>query len=185
MTTPATIPAGNKVIVLDRDGTIIIDHGYLSDPERVEFLPGAAEALQALVREGYRLVVVTNQSGVGRGMFSVERMHAVNDKFKAMCAAIGAPLAGVYSCPHGPEEGCNCRKPRRGLMDQAAAELQFDPAQCVVIGDKLSDVEFGRGVGATTFLIRDPSDGSPVAADHGVSGLGEAAALIIGNRRLS
>ena len=112
-------------------------------------------------------------------MFSLERMQAVNEKLKRLCCDIGAPLAGVYSCPHAPEAACDCRKPRLALMDQAAAELKFDPARCIVIGDKPSDVEFGRGVGAKTFLIRDASDESPSAADHVVASLADAASIVL------
>jgi D-glycero-D-manno-heptose 1,7-bisphosphate phosphatase len=146
---------GDRVVILDRDGTLVVDRGYLSDPAGLEFLPEAAAGLQLLHAQGYRLVVVTNQSGVGRGLFPIECVEAMNARLHTMVEDAGARLAGIYVCPHAPEANCTCRKPAQGLMLRAAAELRFDPATAVVIGDKPSDVEFGRRAGALTVLIGD------------------------------
>jgi D-glycero-D-manno-heptose 1,7-bisphosphate phosphatase len=142
-----------KVIVLDRDGTMVIDRGYAADAAALEFVPGAAEGLRLLHASGYRLVVITNQSGVGRGLFPLERVHEMNARLDVMVREEGARLERIYFCPHAPEAGCTCRKPAPGLLAQAAAELRFDPACAVVVGDKESDVEFGRRARATTILI--------------------------------
>jgi D-glycero-D-manno-heptose 1,7-bisphosphate phosphatase len=145
----ASIPA----VILDRDGTIVFDRGYLADPDGLEFLPRAAEGLRLLTAQGYRLVVVTNQSGVGRGLFPARCVPAMNARLEAMVREAGARLDGIYWCPHAPEEHCACRKPAQGLMLQAARDLGFDPAAAVVIGDKESDMEFGRRAGAATIRI--------------------------------
>ena len=145
--------AHDRVVLLDRDGTIVIDHGYLDNAAGLEFLPGAAEGLRMLYTQGYRLVVITNQSGVGRGKFPLDRIHQMNARLTKMAADAGARLDGIYVCPHAPEDHCSCRKPAPGLILQAASELDFDPKAAVVIGDKGSDIECGRRVGATTVLI--------------------------------
>lgn len=142
-----------KVVILDRDGTVIVDRPYQHDPEALAFEAGAAEGLRWLHLRGHRLVVVTNQSGIGRGLFSVEQLDAVHERLRSMVETAGAKLAGIYACPHAPEAGCSCRKPEQALMQRASADLGFDPRDSVVIGDKKSDVEFGRRAGATSILL--------------------------------
>jgi D-glycero-D-manno-heptose 1,7-bisphosphate phosphatase len=156
----------DKVVILDRDGTIVVDHGYLDDPARLEFEPDAAQGLQCLYSNGYRLVVISNQSGVGRGLFTLEQLAAMNARLNAMVEESGARLEGIYCCPHVPDDVCACRKPAQGLMLQAAADLGFNPKSAVVIGDKGSDIEFGRAAGARTILIAANAAGThdPLAA---------------------
>jgi D-glycero-D-manno-heptose 1,7-bisphosphate phosphatase len=168
-------------VILDRDGTVVIDRHYLDDPAGLEFLPGAAQGLRALHERGHPLVVITNQSGIGRGHLTLERAGEINERFAAMVRAAGAELAGLYLCPHRPDEGCACRKPGTQLLLQAARELGFSAADSVVIGDKASDIEFGRRVGALTMLVsRDglSSEGTPSSADFIVGDLREAAARL-------
>jgi D-glycero-D-manno-heptose 1,7-bisphosphate phosphatase len=172
--------ATDRVVILDRDGTVVVDRGYLSDPAGLEFLSGAAEGLRWFYDHGYRLVVITNQSGVGRGMFSLARLDEIHAKFCEMMHAVGVRLERIYYCPHAPEVGCDCRKPQPGLLLRAAAELQFNPADAIVIGDKSSDIEVGRRVGAMTILIDPEShaiDGE-FAPDFVVANLAEAARAI-------
>jgi D-glycero-D-manno-heptose 1,7-bisphosphate phosphatase len=145
--------ATDKVVILDRDGTIVLDRGYLDDPAGLQFAPGAAEALIWWYARGYRLIVITNQSGVGRGYFPVERVEAMNARLYAMVEELGVRLERIYYCPHHPEAGCICRKPALGLLMQAASDLGFNPQRAVVIGDKESDIELGRRAGARTILI--------------------------------
>jgi D-glycero-D-manno-heptose 1,7-bisphosphate phosphatase len=156
------------VVILDRDGTVVIDREYLADPAGLEFEAGAAEALRLLQGRGFRLVVVTNQSGVGRGFFSLREVEAMNRRLLDMAASIGVRLAAIYYCPHAPEAGCDCRKPGQALMNQAAADLGFDPAASFVVGDRDSDVEFGRRAGARTVLIAKeaPSPPPPDSPGH-------------------
>ncbi len=149
------LDASGRVVILDRDGTLVIDRGYLDDPSGLEFCPGATDGLRLLHAHGCRLVVITNQSGVGRGFFSQERLDAMNVRLRGMVEEAGAYLEGVYACPHAPEAGCFCRKPGLGLMTRAASELGFVPSASIVIGDKESDVEFGRRAGARTILIAE------------------------------
>jgi D-glycero-D-manno-heptose 1,7-bisphosphate phosphatase len=146
----------HPVVILDRDGTIIADRPYLNDPAAVELLPGAAEGLRWLYEHGHRLVVITNQSGIGRGFISLQQLHDVHGRFSDLVAAAGARIERIYFCPHRPDENCNCRKPRLDLMCRAAADMHFDPANAIVIGDKQSDVEFGRRAGAKTILVAAP-----------------------------
>jgi D-glycero-D-manno-heptose 1,7-bisphosphate phosphatase len=153
--------SADRVVILDRDGTIVIDRGYLADPDGLEFMPTAAEALCLLFNHGYRLVVVTNQSGVGRGLFSMDRLEAMNARLHRMVEDAGARLSKIYFCPHVPEANCNCRKPNLGLMEQAAVELKFDFQKSFVVGDRDSDIEFGNRAGAKTILLADhPSPGA-------------------------
>ena len=146
--------AGRPYVILDRDGTLIEERHYLSDPVGVVLLPRALEGLRALVAMGYGWVVVTNQAGIGRGYFSRADLERVNDRLRALLRAGGVDWAGLYYCPHAPEAGCDCRKPRPGLIRQAARELGFDPRRGVVVGDKACDIELGRAVGARTILVR-------------------------------
>jgi D-glycero-D-manno-heptose 1,7-bisphosphate phosphatase len=170
-----------RAVILDRDGTIVADIGYLDDPARLEFLPGAAEGLRRLHASGYRIVVVTNQSGVGRGRFALTRLHEIHATLLQMARQAGAPIDAIYYCPHRPEENCACRKPKPKLLLQAAAELGFEPSAAVVIGDKSSDIELGRSVGAVTMLVSETgrdSEGKLVEPDYVIRDLLEAARLL-------
>ena len=103
---------------------------------------------------GLGLVVITNQSGIGRGFFDETQLHLIHQRMNELLEAEGIALDALYYCPHLPEDNCSCRKPRTGLIDLASKELGFDPKDCFVIGDKACDVELGQRVGATTFLVR-------------------------------
>jgi D-glycero-D-manno-heptose 1,7-bisphosphate phosphatase len=174
------VRACDKVVILDRDGTMVIDRGYLADPAGLEFEMGAAEGLRCLYSQGYRLVVITNQSGVGRGFFPLQRVTEMNARLQVMVEEIGAKLEDIYVCPHEPEAGCDCRKPALGLMTRAASELSFDPARAVVIGDKQTDIEFGRRAGATTILITRtaPAEAARTLPDYVAPNLREAARAV-------
>ncbi len=143
-----------RFAVLDRDGTIIKECYYLSDPELVELLPGVAAGLRQLRKYGLGLIVVTNQSAIGRGFFDQTRLDSIHRRLGELLADEGIALDGIYVCPHTPQDNCSCRKPRPGLLEVAARELDFDPQECFVIGDKACDIELGQQVQATTFLVR-------------------------------
>ncbi len=170
-------------IMLDRDGTIIVDRHYLSDPRGIELLPGALKGLRSLSNMGMGLVVVTNQSAIGRGMFDLERLHSIHQRLVDLLKQEGVELDGIYYCPHTPEDECNCRKPQVGMVRRAAMDLGFDPAESFMIGDKLCDVELGARVGATTILVRTgygacvEAEGL-VRADHVVDDLCAAADVV-------
>lgn len=142
------------VVLLDRDGTIIADRHYLADPDQVELLPRAAEGLRRLRRAGCKLAVITNQSGVGRGLFSLETLQRIHGRMMELLLAEGVEIEGIFFCPHTPDDSCDCRKPQPGLIQQAAEALGFRPAECFVVGDKPCDVELGQAVGARTVLVR-------------------------------
>lgn len=146
-------PRRPTTALLDRDGTIIVDRHYLADPDGVALLPSAAEGLRTLTSLGMRLVVVSNQSGVGVGRITPAQLEAVNDRCRAVLGEQGVDLAGIYSCIHRPDAGCACRKPADGLARQAEAELGIDLGQVLVAGDKDSDLGLGRRLGAATFLV--------------------------------
>jgi len=170
-------------VILDRDGTIIVDCHYPSRTEQVELLPGAAEGLRALRRMGLGLVMISNQSGIGRGLLTVEQAEAVNVRLFELLAAEGITLEGSYYCPHAPADGCDCRKPQPVLALRAAAELDFVPAQCFVIGDKAADVELARNLGAVGILVRTDCGREAELAgscqpDYVVDDLREAARVI-------
>jgi D-glycero-D-manno-heptose 1,7-bisphosphate phosphatase len=172
-----------RFVLLDRDGTINEERHYLADPDELAFLPGAVEGLQALHRLGLGLVVVTNQSGIGRGYFDLAALECVHQRLRERLGEVGVPLAGIYFCPHLPDDGCTCRKPLPGLVERAAAELGFEPAAGFMIGDRPADIDLGRRVGATTFLVRTGYGAETLAAgtarpDHVVPDLAAAAALI-------
>jgi len=140
--------------MLDRDGTIIAERHYLSHPDQVELLPGSGSGLRTMRDLGCGLLVLTNQSGIGRGYFDVDMLAKVHGRMKELLAAQGVELDGIYYCPHTPEQGCDCRKPATGLALQAAAEHGFDPAMGFVVGDKRCDVDLGRNIGARSILVR-------------------------------
>ena len=175
--------SARRFVVLDRDGTLVVERHYLSDPGELELTEGAADGLRRLAALGLGLVVVTNQSAVGRGIFDQTKLDAIHARLEEMLAAEHVALDGIYVCPHRPEEDCYCRKPRTELLERAGRELRFVPAESFVIGDKASDIELGRRAGATTILVRT-GYGEEVAAsreaapDHVVANLAEAARVI-------
>lgn len=177
-------------VFLDKDGTMIVNVPYNVDPDRIEWAPGAVEGLRCLHAAGYRLIVITNQSGVARGYFTESDLVGVEDRLRTMMAAIGVPLAGFYYCPHHVEGtveeytiACDCRKPAPGLLLRAAREHNIDPRQSWFVGDILNDVEAGRRAGCQTILVN--SDGetewhlTPQRLPHHITAdLGEAARII-------
>jgi D-glycero-D-manno-heptose 1,7-bisphosphate phosphatase len=150
-----------RAVFLDRDGTIIEEVGYLDRPERIEFFPWTIDAIRVLNRAGLAVVLVSNQSGVARGFFPEAVVDDVHRRMAAMLAEGGARIDAYYYCPHHPDgkvpafaKKCDCRKPGRGLVDKAAAELGIDPARSFVVGDRWLDVALGRAVGAQSVLVR-------------------------------
>jgi D-glycero-D-manno-heptose 1,7-bisphosphate phosphatase len=170
-----------RFVLIDRDGTINVEKHYLSDPAELELIPGVAEGLRLLRDLGLGIAIITNQSGIARGYFDLERLEQIHARLKEMLAAEGIAVDGIYLCPHGPDDDCACRKPLPGMVEQAVAEHGFDPKMGFVIGDKNADVDLGRGVGATTFLVRTghgPKAEPTTKADHVVDDLLAAARII-------
>lgn len=142
-------PPGPAAVLFDRDGTLIEDVPYNGDPARVTLLPGAVEALELLRRRGVRTGVVSNQSGVGRGLLTAEQVLGVNLRVDALLGGLD-----VWEfCPHAPEAGCPCRKPRPGLVLAAARRLGVPPDRCAVVGDIAADLAAAEAAGATGVLV--------------------------------
>jgi histidinol-phosphate phosphatase family protein len=159
-----------RAVLLDRDGTLIRDVPYNGDPSRVVAMPSARAALDRLRSAGLRLAVVSNQSGVGRGLLTLEQVGAVNRRVEELLG----PLDGFFVCPHVAADGCECRKPQPGLVVQAAAALGVAPSACAVIGDIGADVEAARRSGARAILVPTPT----TRADE-VEGAPETAATLL------
>jgi D-glycero-D-manno-heptose 1,7-bisphosphate phosphatase len=172
-----------RYVLLDRDGTVNVDRGYLNDPDELELIRGAGPALARLREQGLGLVIVSNQSGIGRGFLDEADLGRIHARLTELLAMDGTALDGIYCCPHLPTDRCACRKPETALVDRAAAEHGFDPAESFVVGDKVCDIELGRRVGATTILVRtgygeEAAADSFLEADYIVADLPEAADLI-------
>lgn len=141
-------------MLFDRDETIVIDVPFNGDPEKVRPAPHARELLDRLRAAGLPLAVVSNQSGIGRGIITREQADAVNRRVDELLG----PFAGFFVCPHAPEDACECRKPKPKLILDAARALGVDPGCCIVVGDRESDVEAARNAGAMALRIRGPSE---------------------------
>ena len=152
-------------VFLDRDGTLNVDTGYVKSPDDFTVLPGVGAALARLKQAGARLVVVTNQSGLGRGYFSSRDLEAIHSKLRLVLAEDGVTLDGLYFCPHHPDDHCNCRKPARGMIDRAHAELKVDLSRAYVIGDSIRDVELAKQVGARSLLVMTGPSSAEALAD--------------------
>ena len=141
-------------VLFDRDETIVVDVPFNGDPERVEPAPNAKALLDRLRAAGLPLAVVSNQSGIGRGLITSAQVDAVNRRIDQLLG----PFAGFFVCPHSPDDACECRKPKPQLIIDAARALRVDPACCVVVGDRESDVEAARSAGAIPLKIGGPND---------------------------
>lgn len=155
-------------IFLDRDGTLIQEVGYLGDPEGVVLLPGVPEALRRLRDAGYALVLVSNQAGVARGLFTEDDVRAVNARLAELLAEHDVALDAWYWCTHHPEVGgpCDCRKPATGMLERAAREHGLDLARSWMVGDHPSDVECARRAGARGILVLTGHTGHGEAVDE-------------------
>ena len=181
-------------VFLDRDGTLIREVGYLRRPEQVELLPHTIQALHQLQDCGYRLIVVTNQSGVARGYFTEADVQAVHRHLTTLLLKAGIQIDAFYYCPHHPEgtiasyrRQCRCRKPSPGMIEQALREFAIDLSHSAVIGDKASDILLGKQMGLTTILVltgygketlRKMGGEAHTQPDHVCHTLAEAAELL-------
>ncbi len=148
-----------RAVFLDRDGTIVDDPGFLHEPEKVKLLPGAAEAIRRLNDAGYHVIVVSNQSGIARGLYSVRDYEMVQERLGALLTAHGARIDAAYFCPHHPQfpgpggASCECRKPGLKLFHEAQAAFDIDFSRSWWIGDRLSDVQPALLVGGSAILV--------------------------------
>ena len=171
-----------RALFLDRDGTIIEDRGYMHDPDLVQLLPGAAEALREFGSEGWALVVVSNQSGVGRGLITPAEMDAVHARFLDMMQREQAPINASYLCVHAPDETCHCRKPSAFHLEQAAREHGLDLSKSWMIGDRGSDILCGKNAGCRTIWLSNSLFPVPEGvADFVAQDWGEVRAIVANN----
>lgn len=194
-----TLTTGRPAVFLDRDGTINEQMGYVNHLSRFQLLPGVARAIRSLNEAGLPVVVVTNQSGLARGYFPESLLDQVHAELHRLLAREGAHLDGLYICPHHPEAreerfrlDCDCRKPRPGLLERAAAELGLDLGRSYMVGDRWSDLRCGAAVGATTVLVLTGygrgdaayvGPGQTVQPDHVAEDLEAAARWILDRTR--
>ena len=149
-----TAGPGRAGFFVDRDGTLIAERHHLSDPDGVELLPGVAAALRTVRSAGHPVVVISNQAGVGRGLFPEARVHEVMARLRERLREEGVELDTIRYCPHAPNAGCDCRKPGTRLLHEAAADLRLSLPHSAMVGDKWIDVEAGQGVRAAGVLVR-------------------------------
>jgi histidinol-phosphate phosphatase family protein len=148
------LPKRVGAVLFDRDETLVVDVPFNGDPARVEPAPNARALLDRLRAAGFRVAVVSNQSGVGRGYITAAQVDAVNRRIDELLG----PFDGFFVCPHAPEDACECRKPKPKLILDAARALGVDPGRCYVVGDRESDVEAARNAGAIAIKIAGPGD---------------------------
>jgi len=148
----------NKAVFVDRDGTIVKDVVYCSNPDDLDFLPTVLDGIKLLNSVGIRLIVVTNQSGVARGIFTEETLGKIHKKMLAGIISQGGQVDAIYYCPHHPDEKCHCRKPNIGMLEQAAQDWGLDLKSSYFIGDKFLDMEAANKAGCKAILV--PSESS-------------------------
>ena len=148
-------PRSRHAALLDRDGTIIPDRAYTNDPDEVSLLPGAAAAIRALAAAGYPPIVITNQSGIARGLITLVQYHAVRRRLDDLLAVEGVALADTFTCPHHPDFGapCDCRKPDLGLYRRAAVVHDLNLSRCLYVGDRWRDLTPARELGGRAVLV--------------------------------
>ena len=183
-------PLGRAAVFLDRDGTLNEEVGHIAHSCALRLLPDAATGVRLLNRAGFAMVVTTNQSGIGRGLLTEAMLATVQETLLALLAADGAHLDALYYCPHHPDAGCLCRKPRPDMLHAAAADLGISLQHSYVIGDTMSDLEFGWSAGCHTVLVRTGKgqetaqdlDGSVRWPDAVCATLTEAAEWVVAHR---
>jgi len=175
-----------RAVFLDRDGVInerAAPHCYVTSPEQVVILPYAAEGIRRLRAQGFLAIMVTNQAGVGRGIMQLAELEAVQVRVRDELGRGSAVLDAIYYCPHAPSDGCDCRKPKDGMLRRAASDLRVDLSQSFMVGDSLSDVQAGQRAGCATILVRcggAPEDGGALvrAPDYIAADLREVADIV-------
>lgn len=160
----------NKAVFLDRDGVINHDHAYVSKIEDFEFIDGVFDACQQFIKQGFMIIVVTNQSGIGRGYYSEQDFNLLTDWMKLQFSKHQIPITEVYFCPHHPKNAlpeylkeCDCRKPMPGMLNQAIKQFDIDATKSIMVGDKISDLQAAQAAGIKTKIL--VKSGKPVTAE--------------------
>ncbi len=141
-----------KAIFLDRDGVIIVEKDFISDISELEYIPRAVKALKSIPSQ-YLKIIISNQSGIGRGFFTADQVDEFNAELIVDLKKKGVLIDKIYYCPHNPDDNCECRKPKTGLFDLARREFNIDYAKSWMIGDKSSDIQAGKNIGASTIQV--------------------------------
>ena len=145
----------SKAVLVDRDDTLCKDIPYCDDPSKIKPYPGVPEAVARLNEAGYLVLMVTNQSGIGRGYFTVETLEKVNGSLLSQISEKGGHIDDIFFCPHRPEDNCDCRKPKIGMGLQAISKYDLDPSECWMVGDKEKDIEFGTALGMRCIRVSE------------------------------
>lgn len=143
-----------KIIFLDRDGTLNPDPGYINSLDQFEFYKDIFDPLQKLAENSYKIIIATNQSGVARGIIPIDSLNEIHQYIRDTFKQKNIPLLGIYYCPHHPDEGCNCRKPRSGLVETASEDFEISLSDSWLIGDSMADIEMGIVSEIPTLLVR-------------------------------
>jgi len=161
-----------RLIILDRDGVINEDSDeYIKSPEEFVALPGSLEAIARLNQAGYRVLIATNQSGIARGLYDLDTLHRIHEKLHRLLAEVGGTVDAIFFCPHGPDDNCECRKPKPGLLRDIAARLQVSLEGVAAIGDSLRDLQAAQAVGARPLLVRTGKGERTLARGEGLDGV--------------
>lgn len=174
----------NKAVFLDRDGTIAYDVPYCSKPEDFKLLPSASEAIKLLNKRGFKVIVITNQSGIARGYFTKEALTRIHKKMKEDLEKKGARIDAIYYCPHHPDDKCECRKPKTALFQKAIQEHNINVNFSSMVGDKQLDIDAGKAAGCKTILITSDATNkhdSDNSADFYTDDIFTAAQWIVNN----
>lgn len=172
-----------KAVFLDRDGVINVDKGYVYKLSNLEFIPGSVNALKKLKKLGYLLIIITNQSGIGRGYYNKRDYLKFKNEFHKILNEKGVKIDAEYYCPHAPEDNCECRKPNTKLIKNAIKEHKVYVSKSFFIGDKTSDILAGKNAGLKTILVKTGKAGKDnkygVKADYSVENLGKSITPIV------
>ncbi len=159
-----------RLIILDRDGVINEDSdAYIKSADEFMPLPGSIEAIVRLNQAGYRVVIASNQSGIGRGLFDYAALERIHAKLHRLLAEQGGHVEAIFFCPHAPDEGCRCRKPAPGMLEDIAERLGVDLTGVPAVGDALRDLQAARAVGAVPYLVRTGKGARTLAAGEGLA----------------
>jgi len=170
----------NRAVFLDRDGTMAVDVAYCRRPEDFELFPTTAKAIRLLNEHGYKVIVITNQSGVARGYFTEDTLDKIHRKMRKQLDKEGARIDSIYYCPHHPNDNCECRKPKPKMILQAVGEHDIDPKRSFMVGDKPHDIQLGQNTGCRTVLIPGGTEEPAVCSpDYTAADLYQATLWII------
>ena len=170
----------SRTVFVDRDGTMAKDVNYCRHPDDFELFLNTARAIKLLNQHGFKVIVITNQSGIARGYFTEETLAQIHEKMKSELAKEGACIDGIYYCPHHPDDNCDCRKPKPKLVLQAAKEHDIDLKHSFVVGDLPLDIDMGKAVGCKTILLLDsPQEDMNISPDYIASDLLEATQYVL------